>query len=92
MFLIFCCVCSFLHFCISASLGLGHQQQESHQHPESCPQLDNCHQQDSYQKPEAEEVLISKLDSMDKEIIECEEDVKNLGEQEVCNLKIVSTI
>ena len=37
-----------------------------------------------FQQPQTEEAVISKLDSMDKEIVECEEDIKNLGQLEVC--------
>ncbi|XP_065055228.1 uncharacterized protein LOC135683808 isoform X2 [Rhopilema esculentum] len=47
----------------------------------------------STENPETEEELISKLDSMDKEIVECEEDIKNLDtmqqqlEKEMVDLK-----
>ena len=85
-------LCMFiLHLCVPASLDFGNQQQECNQHTESVPQPDSCQELDSYQKSEAEDVLISKLDSMDKEIVECEEDIKNLGQHEVSSLKIVST-
>ena len=40
----------------------------------------------STEHPETEEELISKLDSMDKEIVECEEDIKNLDTMQVNGL------
>ena len=51
-----------------------------------------CHLAGAYQPPKSEEEVLSKLDSMDKEIVECEEDIKNLGKIEVNNIIIIIVI